>query len=172
MGKAIKKFIDRYILGEYHCDTCPYGWEDWYYEGDCDCGCYIFGDIRDSCRLIPPLRALIGWPRRKKSRYYASHQYDGFADFCEKDMQLQEKFDELFFDVLSGCKVMYKGYNGEEIQIQPNRFPFCQRLDHFRHDYEKFAHPFVPKSLKREWKERMIKTLNRFLNHFKPYFCK
>ena len=104
MGKAIKKFIDRYILGEYHCDTCPYGWEDWYYEGDCDCGCYIFGDIRDSCRLIPPLRALIGWPRRKKSRYYASHQYDGFADFCEKDMQLQEKFDELFFDVLSGCK--------------------------------------------------------------------
>ena len=26
------------------CENCPLSWEDWSYEGDCDCGCMWYGD--------------------------------------------------------------------------------------------------------------------------------
>lgn len=27
------------------CSECPLCWEDWCYEGDSDCGCYIYDDL-------------------------------------------------------------------------------------------------------------------------------
>ncbi len=27
------------------CSKCPLCWEDWYYGGDFDCGCYIYDDL-------------------------------------------------------------------------------------------------------------------------------
>ena len=60
--RRIKTLWKWYVLGYYHCDKCPFCWEERGYE-DCDCGCYIRGDIRDTCRLIEPFRTLIGWPR-------------------------------------------------------------------------------------------------------------
>ena len=62
--KKKSKAIEWYIRGEYHCDKCPFCFGGEYLPG-CDdyedAGCYIFGDLRDTCRLIPPIRFILGW---------------------------------------------------------------------------------------------------------------
>lgn len=83
----LKNFWKFYVKGEYHCDSCPFCWGGGYLPG-CDdyddCGCYIKGDIADkSCRLIPPIRFLLGWGKRKKARYYENHRYDDYEDFMQ-----------------------------------------------------------------------------------------
>ena len=85
-----KRFWNYYIKGEYHCDTCPFCWEERGYE-DADAGCYIKGELQDTCRLIPPFRFLIGWGRRRKVRYIRNHEYDDYPEFIEKyDRELHE----------------------------------------------------------------------------------
>ena len=73
-----------YVYGHYHCDKCPMCWAEWSYEGDGDCGCYIYGDLRDSCRLLPPFRWLRGWHRKKRALYWEAHQYDGMAEWYQQ----------------------------------------------------------------------------------------
>lgn len=62
-SEYIPHIIDWYIKGEYHCDNCPFCWGGEYRPG-CDdyddVGCYIFNDLKDSCRLLPPLRFILG----------------------------------------------------------------------------------------------------------------
>ena len=52
MGKKCKKSMmyriwHWYIKGEYHCDKCPYCWEERtsYEYDEWDAGCYIKGDL-------------------------------------------------------------------------------------------------------------------------------
>lgn len=82
--KWLKNRWKWYVLGYYHCDKCPYCWADYSYEGDCDCGCYIKGDIQDTCRLIPPFREIIGWPRMRYAQYWETHQYDDMGGWATR----------------------------------------------------------------------------------------
>lgn len=88
----MKKFdrieaVDYYIKGEYHCDKCPFCWGGEYMPG-CDdyddAGCYIFGDLRDTCRLIPPIRFILGWGRRKRAEYFRAHDTTIFQNGMQK----------------------------------------------------------------------------------------
>ena len=168
---AIMRFWRYYILGYYHCDKCPYSWEECYYEGDCDAGCYIFGDIRDTCRLLPPFRAVIGSIRKKVCIYHENHAYDGFAEFVEKDDELQKKFNELFCEVLNRYSVGYKNGSGEWTQFTPDAFHMLDALHYFRHEYEELAHPFEAKTYRQELRELLSKIWKSFIGKFKPYFC-
>lgn len=68
LKKRISDYWHWYILGEYHCDHCPYSWEE-RYDDDCDAGCCIKGDIQDTCRLIPPVRGIVGFFATKRYIY-------------------------------------------------------------------------------------------------------
>ncbi len=35
----------KFKLRDCECETCPLSWEDRGYEGDVDCGCYIYDDL-------------------------------------------------------------------------------------------------------------------------------
>lgn len=73
-----------YCKGEYHCDQCPYSWEERnYFEDDGDAGCYIFGELRDTCRLLPPFRSVIGWFKKRRYLYDYNSQYNDYPEWCE-----------------------------------------------------------------------------------------
>lgn len=71
VGK-LKNCIDWYIKGKYHCDKCPYCWSTYSYDGDEDCGCYLKGDIHDTCRYIrnPISRMIVNKRMCKEEHYY------------------------------------------------------------------------------------------------------
>ena len=168
MCNKLKRFWNYYVKGNYHCDTCPYCWEERGYE-DADAGCYIYGDLRDSCRLLPPFRFLIGWGRRKKAQYLMNHEYDGYVEFIE-EREKQESYVE---------KAMkeWLDHNGYVIALNTN--------DDTRLDVDKFSDiyclsdsmrdifsPVKYEPLKKRWGKLLKDTWQRFLMIFKPYFCK
>ena len=151
----LKCFVKYYIKGDYHCDTCPFFWEERGLE-DADAGCYIKGEIQDTCRLLPPLRFLIGWGRKKKALYYCWHEYDGF----EKWLEDEERKDKAVMDILN----TYLGDSGEK---SPSYL-----ISDIRYKLEDALIPVKYVPLKIRWKELIKDTWNRFLMIFKPYFCK
>lgn len=169
-----KRFWKYYIKGEYHCDNCPYSWEECGYE-DSDAGCYIYGELRDSCRLLPPFRFLIGWPRRRKCCYLRDHKYDGFADFQrERDAQeanvrkaLMQYLEKRGYIVLQARAI---DLPEEATQyIVPSQF--LEQIYILSDDMRDiFTPPFEPP--KTRWKKIIRDTWKRFTMIFKPYFCK
>lgn len=147
-----KNFFRHYIKGEYHCDTCPFCWEERGIE-DADAGCYIFGDLRDTCRLLPPFRFLIGWPKRKRAIYYADHEYDDFGDWYEEKLRKEDKLKELLEKYFPDDKV--KSAMGWGIASQA----------------EDIFIPVKWEPLKTRWKKLIKDTWEAFLMCFKPYFC-
>lgn len=162
-------FVSRYIYGSYHCDKCPMCWSDWSeYTGDGDCGCYIYGDLRDSCRLLPPLRFLIGWPRKRKAEYMAAHEWDGAGDYFENMATQNEAMEKTILDSLRCVELVMRDFEGSLIpvckaeHIQANIRTICD-------SYEREAHPFVYVSLKEDWKRLLKRTWNAFADIFRPY---
>lgn len=163
-----------YVLGYYHCDRCPYSWEERGYE-DCDAGCYIKGDIQDSCRLIPPFRAIIGWPRKRAYLYHEAHAYDGIGEIYEENSRKQKIFAESVIILLDQIELWQRDSNGKP-------FPICKEellevyamggshlFDAYIY-YENHAHPvkFVP--LKQRWKELIKLTWKHLVyDHIAPY---
>lgn len=90
----MSNFINWYIKGKYHCEYCPYSWED-RGEEDADCGCYIYGDIRDTCRLFPPFLHIIGLLRKRKYEFESDHQFDGIVDFYEQEENREQGFEQI-----------------------------------------------------------------------------
>ncbi len=166
----IKKAFNWYVKGYYHCDKCPYCWVHQGYE-DCDAGCYIFGELRDTCRLIPPIRALIGWPKRKKAMYWYTHEYDGFGEWYEREEKKREKFNECVLDFLSLYEICWKDENGVFHPINKQEYVNYNAWE-IRRDYEDYCNPIVFKPLRIEWKELIAKTFRRFIDVFRPYFGK
>lgn len=176
-----KRFWRWYVKGEYHCEHCPYCWEEHYWEGDCDCGCIIRGDIRDTCRLLPPFRFLIGWPRRRKAEYWASHQYDDVGEYYERVELSEQVLTKELLKMLNRYEVVYhpawsdvlEDENGEKkwekTIVMDKKEVVAGAVSQIRMEYEDAAHPFVYKSLKQEWKELIKKTWNKFLDIFRPY---
>ena len=167
----LKRAWKWYVEGYYHCDKCPYCWCEWSYEGDGDAGCYIFGDLKDTCRLLPPIRTLIGWPKKKKAEYYFNHEYDGFAEWYEEEEKRGDKFNDLVIALFERYEICWKDDKGEYHPIDKEGYI---RYEGFRarRDYDDFCYPFAVKTLRQEWKELIAKTIRRFINIFKPYVCK
>ena len=173
--KKKNEAIDWYIKGEYHCDKCPFGWDTYSeYLGDGDCGCYIFGDIRDTCRLIPPIRFILGWFKRKRAEYYEAHAYDNYLEWSKERDERTKRFNALFEeDILDKYAVLLKDRDGNTFgeSIDAKRFCKFDDVDLFRWDCEDlFSPPSVP--LKERWAQLIKDTWHKFIMIFKPYFCK
>ncbi|MBQ6053006.1 MAG: hypothetical protein IJL30_06975 [Clostridia bacterium] len=161
-----ERFWKYYIKGEYHCDTCPFGWEERGLE-DADAGCYIKGEIQDTCRLLPPFRFLIGWGRRKKALYYLNHQYDDMDEwYCE-----QYRKDQAVMEILEPYLGDLATIQNPEFMKPGEKSPSPLIYD-IRHKLEDALIPVKYVPLKIRWKELTKDTWNRFLMIFKPYFCK
>lgn len=165
-----KRFWKYYIKGEYHCDTCPFCWGGEYMPGCddyADCGCYIKGELRDTCRLLPPFRFLIGWGRRKKTLYYLAHEYDDVDKWiCEeerKDMAVMEILEPFLGELATIQNLDF---------INPGEKVPSYMIYDIRHKLEDALIPVKYVSLKKRWKELIKDTWNRFLMIFKSYFCK
>lgn len=170
MNKKIQNWRDWYIKGYYHCDQCPYCWVDYGYD-DADAGCYIYGDLRDTCRLLPPFRAVIGGIRKKKDCYYQNHQYDGMGEWYQEQESRQKKFDELLIRSLNkrGLEISHKGL---EKPIPSEIIPDALETWRILSEYEDFAHPVIHKSAWEKWKDAFVSTGRCIANKAKPYFCK
>lgn len=168
----LNDFYRWYIKGEYHCHKCPYSWEDRGYD-DADAGCYIKGDIQDKCRLLPPFRFAVGYFRKKRFRYYAAHQYDGYPEFADKNDRESEEFNRLLLEMFSSIE-MYRPYldkldQKEYIVVNKKQFIEDHSWD-FRYKYDEFAHPFIYESIGKRWKKLIIDTLNNISTWFRIYF--
>lgn len=150
-----RKLFEYYVRGEYHCDTCPFSWDD-SCAGceDCDCGCYIYGDLRDTCRLLPPFRFLLGWGRRKKARYYENHQYDDFEEWYLG----QEKQENALRDIL---KEKFPDIE-EEIGMALS----CTDLKYRLQD----LYAVQPLKLRQRWEQLIKDTTHHIAMWFVPYF--
>ena len=174
MKHKISRFWRYYIKGDYHCDNCAYRWEECGYE-DSDAGCYIYGELRNSCRLLPPFRFLIGWPRRKKCRYLMNHEYDGFADFqAERDEQEFYVHVALMHYLENRGYIVLKARKNDlpdevsPLIVPPQDFEQMWTLNDDMRDI--FKQPIEP--LKTRWKNLIKSTWKRFVMIFKPYFDK
>lgn len=180
MKKKKHKAINWYIKGEYHCDKCPFGWDDYSeYLGDGDCGCYIFGDLRETCRLIPPIRFILGWGKRKKMQYLEAHRYDCYDDYPEwmeeQNKQRKEFNDAIKEHIFDHYAVYFKDCDGEVYGNPIDAGCFCDldNAERFRWECENiFSSPkeFVP--LRKRWVNLIKDTWHGFIGIFKPYFCK
>lgn len=114
LWKWIKTRWKWYVLGYYHCDECPYCWADYSYEGDCDCGCYIKEDIQDTCRLLPPFRFLIGWPRMRYIAHWQDKEYDPIGEFYMKRKEQEEEMMEVakFLFEAEGMELCWRDRSG------------------------------------------------------------
>lgn len=90
MPEHLKNFIDWYIKGYYHCDHCPYSWEERGLE-DGDAGCYIKGEICDTCRLIQPFKGIIGRMRKNRYEYWESKRYEGYGEWYEEEEKSRKR---------------------------------------------------------------------------------
>lgn len=165
-----------YIKGEYHCDKCPFCWSGQYSPG-CDdyddCGCYIFGELRDSCRIIPPLRFIIGWGKRKKAQYFQNHEYDDLDEWMAAEEKKENLFYQAFEEEISNCYALcYNGskgvllnHNGEPAKVE---HPDIYRL--YGKCQDIFSTPRLP--LKERWIQLLKDTRHAFIMIFKPYICR
>lgn len=167
--KKLKRFWHWYVLGYYHCEHCPYCWSDYSsYLGDGDCGCYIFGDIRDTCRLLPPLRFLLGWARKKKALYWQDHQYDDMGPWFEKRQEQEEIMRTTLLFALEDREVYWRDFEGK-LQPACKTELVEERAFAAMEQYEDAAHPHAYVSLKQKWKTLLSETWDAFLDLFRPY---
>lgn len=165
-----------YIKGEYHCDKCPYSWEEKtsYEYDEWDAGCYIKGDIYDTCRLLPPFRWIIGSLRKKKTEYYRNHQYDGFCEWYDSREAREEEMFKLINKHIIGCyELCWKDSKGEyhpintEMSVRHEVASVCFKYEDFINEQEAKENPY-----QNPWKKAILWTWERFIRFFKPYFCK
>lgn len=177
-NKSGSEAIDWYIKGEYHCDKCPFCWGGEYLPG-CDdyddAGCYIFGDLRDTCRLIPPIRFILGWGKRKKAEYFQAHEYDDFPEWQEKRDAHERQFNACFKEhILDRYAVFHKDRDGNAFggPIDSDRFCEFDEMMRLMWDCKDLFSPpsYVP--LKEQWAQLIKDTWRKFIMIFKPYICK
>lgn len=167
------KWVARYIYGEYHCDKCPMCWSDWSsYLGDGDAGCYIYGDLRDSCRLLPPFRWLLGWGKKRRAIYAEAHMYDGCDEWFEQVVVQDVAMEKAILKALQLYELVWRDTDGKLYPgdckaefVQNNVRDICR-------EYEEEAHPVVTLTLKEEWTHVLKRTWDRIADRFRPYFGK
>lgn len=166
MPEHLKNFIDWYIKGYYHCDQCPYSWEEREIEGDADAGCYIKGEICGTCRLIQPFKGMIGRMRKNRYEYWESKRYEGYGEWYDEEEKRQEAFNNILEEFCEECESCRLRGNACE-----SKHDCIQRVGYeLRNKYEKAAHPVVIKPLKVRWKELIGETARAIADRFKQYF--
>lgn len=173
----LKRAICWYVLGNYHCDKCEMCWSDWSdYLGDGDAGCYIFGDLRDTCRLPKPIRLLWGYTRKKKAEYGAAHCYDDMGKFVELEEDRRQAFSESILILLRDKEVYTRSWEDGTL-VPVCKMELTDQFDFgvssfskaYRH-YESKAHPVSYMSLKEEWKRLWERTKKEFYEeHIAPF---
>lgn len=176
--KKKSEAIKWYIKGEYHCDKCPFCWGGEYLPG-CDdyddAGCYIFGDLRDTCRLIPPIRFILGWSKRKKAEYFQAHEYDDYEEWYADKEKKETAFIQAFNDrIFSDFVLFWKKKDGNACGNPIDAERFCEfgHMMRLLNDCEDIFSPpsYVP--LKERWAQLIKDTWRKFIMIFKPYICK
>lgn len=163
--EKIRNFVRWYIKGYYHCDKCPYSWEERGIEGDADAGCYIKGDLCDTCRLLPPFKSIIGRLRKNKYEYWESRQYDGYGEWYDEEEKRREVFNTILLEFLKKYDIFC------ENNVSKDRRDFVQGVGcELRRKYDEAAHPVVIKPLKVKWKELLKETAQSIADKFKQYF--
>ena len=170
--RDVRTWWEYYVLGRYHCDTCPYCWEEhYYYDGDCDAGCNLRkdGELMDTCRRSCPLVSWIFIPGMRRRLYAESHRWDDIGkcyaaeEFSEVTML--ELLDEHIFSDKYDISITYKGvqdYNCTDSQ------EWKYGVAHEIADaYERKVHPFVQPKTKRE---RFKDLLKECWEDFKDYW--
>lgn len=164
-----KDFWNWYVRGEYHCDHCPYSWEERGCE-DCDAGCYIKGELYDTCRLLPPFRAIIGKLRKNKYEYFREHEYDGCGEDYEKTLGCENKITELILSSLVDYDLIYPGAKGYNIIADKERV-FRENASRIYYEYEEYAHPFTERETLGElWRKALKATWDASFGKLRPYF--
>lgn len=166
LWKKLKRAISYYILGYYHCDKCPWCWEEeMSYDGDCDAGCYARGDTHETCRLLPPIRAILGYFGKKRQM---SIDWSIYEDLVAENEEEERKFklDMDFVKIINSKLESNFVYTGEGSQTGD---PYYQDnvvfeiASELRKTYEKMAEAAqVPTPLKTRWKNLISDTLKSF----------
>lgn len=68
------------------CETCPLSWEDRGYEGDCDCGCVVYGDLygnKPICHMLDSIKYSLRKCLDRKRDKELEHEYDGIVEWFE-----------------------------------------------------------------------------------------
>lgn len=165
--EKFRNLVRWYIKGYYHCDQCPYSWEERGVEGDADAGCYIKGDICDTCRLIQPFKGIIGRMRKNRYEYWKSKRYEGYGEWYEEEEKRQDVFNAILLEFLED----YQSYIFCENNGCKDRNDIAQEVGcELRRKYEDAAHPVVIKTLKVRWKELIGETSRAIADRFKQYF--
>lgn len=147
MGK-LKNLIDWYIKGKYHCDKCPYCWSTYSYDGDEDCGCYLKGDIQDTCRHIrnPISRMVVN-----KNMYIHEHCYDDLEESYVQTDNVIEKIQQ-DFEKNPYEKAWYKLLRDSNLELT---LEITGMVPDIIETYNKLYHPYLSpgKKLKQAFKE-------------------
>ncbi len=158
------------------CEKCKWCWEECSHT-DCgtewDCGCYIKGSDYDEkpCRLINPLKFILGWLRKKKNSYYFCHEYDDFGEWFEKDKEKLNAMKKALRDTFEGRVICVKRTDNSFLECNTEGI-LDDAAWQIRDKYDSVAYPVEYKRLSQEWKELLSKTWKRFTSIFKPYLCK
>lgn len=158
---SINNLFNWYVKGYYHCDKCPYSWEERGFE-DADAGCYLFGELRDTCRHIRnPISQLIVNKHMNEadSRWDCWCEYTDVYELCHelyKETAEKQRQDWLPSG-LSKFIESYDEYDGTRILVD------------IVEEYERKAHPY--KTPLEALKESFLEWRKDFLyRHFKCYF--
>lgn len=179
--KKKSEAVEWYIKGEYHCDKCPFCWGGEYLPG-CDdyedAGCYIFGDLRDTCRLIPPIRFVLGWGKRKKMQYIENHRYDDYGKWIDKEIADEDAFLKAFQETFAEkYAICFKDGNGDVETFGGKPYILDENgylgavTELFHRAYEILSTPQPYEPLRKKWMTLIKETWHRFIGVFKPYFC-
>ncbi len=162
--KRIKTLWNWYVRGYYHCDHCPYCWEERGME-DSDAGCYIYGDIRDTCRLPFPIRGIVGSIKRNRACFYTDRFADEEAQYYTDRHTRLVKMTELIDDFLPKyleCRKNALNDGDDNTSIDDVCPEWCfSYIETIVYEYEKECHPEtnrVPCPLRIEWKRLLSKT--------------
>lgn len=154
-----------YIKGEYHCDKCPYSWEE-RGEEDADAGCLLSkdGELRDTCRYIrnPISRMIVNGKINDRDR-----EYDGWKDYIEQYEICKQIITETKKKIENGewvhdnIRRFYEGHEHDAIDIMMDMVEkYKAKVYPHRTPKEKLKDAF------REWKKEFA------WKHFKRYLRK
>lgn len=94
------------------CETCPLSWEDRGYEGECNCGCVVYGDLYGNkviCHMLDSIKYSLRKCLDRKRDKGLAREFDGIIEWYEKE----QRKDAAFRQAVEEC--ILKNKYGEEL---------------------------------------------------------